>query len=326
MAIKRRLEGETPERRLVVPESLHEVRLDKALRDLLPEFSRVYLRDLVADGFVTIGKRVQRKPSFLCQTGDEITIRLAPRIVNDAPPPPEYQLLHVDDSIIVINKPPGLAAHRNEGIWRGSVADYARRDFGLLPSLQGENRPGIVHRLDKDTSGVMVLARSPEAFFSLREQFADRTIAKEYHALIYGNLRFESEWIEQPIGRNPVRPTKMSVIDGGREASTLVEVIEQFQDFSYIRCRPKTGRTHQIRVHLSWLGHPIIGDAVYRIRRHHNSLPETAPPVARQLLHAFSLELKHPATGERTKFEAPLPEDFQGLLTFLRLNCKSKPG
>lgn len=305
-----------PARILTIPDSLAGVRMDKALRELLPEFSRVYLRELVKNGFVIINNKPVRAPADACVAGQEVHVHLAPRRDESGPPPPEFEVLHRDDEMIVINKPPGLAAHRNEGVRRGSVADYAQRDFGLLPSLQGENRPGIVHRLDKDTSGVMLLARTTEAFFALRKQFADRTITKEYRALVFGELRFESEWIEQPIDRNPARPSKMSVMEGGRESSTYVEVIERFRGFTYILCRPKTGRTHQIRVHLSWLGHPIVGDTVYKIRNKFE-MPPGAPDVKRQLLHAYSIELDHPADSTRLSFEAPIPEDFNSMLRFL---------
>jgi 23S rRNA pseudouridine1911/1915/1917 synthase len=319
-----RPEGEAPEHTLIVPDALDGVRLDKALRDLLPGFSRAYLRDLVVDGFVKIGGKIERKASYPCQAGERIVVLLAPRLATDEPPPPEFTVLYSDETIIVINKPPGLAAHRNEGVWRGSVADYAQRDFGLLPSMQAANRPGIVHRLDKDTSGVMVLARTEAAADHLKQQFRGRSIEKEYRAIVFGKLRFDSEWIEQPIGRNPKRPTKMSVLEGGRESSTYVEVAERFEDFTYVICRPKTGRTHQIRVHLSWLGHPIVGDTVYRIRKNAYSLPPDAPPVTRQLLHAHALEFDHPATETRMRFEAPIPDDFERLLQYLR--TASPPG
>ncbi|MBI3820108.1 MAG: RluA family pseudouridine synthase [Planctomycetes bacterium] len=305
-----------PERTLTIPDSQAGVRLDKALRDSFTDLSREYVRELIRDGFVMINDRPARAPSQLCKTGEVVVLRLAPRRPDAGPPPPEFTILHQDDSIIIINKPPGLAAHRNEGVRRGSVADYAQRDFGSLPSLQGENRPGIVHRLDKDTSGVMVLARQPEAFFALRKQFADRTVSKEYRALVFGELRFESEWVEQPIARNPLRPSKMSVLEGGRESSTYIEVIQRFRGFTYVLCRPKTGRTHQIRVHLAWLGHPVVGDTVYKIRKRFE-MPPDAPPIKRQLLHAYSLEFEHPATQERVTYEAPLPEDFKSILTYL---------
>ncbi len=304
---------------VIVPESLHGLRLDKALRELLPDQSRAYLRDLVKGGFVRVGRRRETKPRYLCQQGDRIQVELAPRVADDGTMPPEFRVIHVDDAILVIDKPAGLAAHRNEREARGTVADYAQRDFGLLPSLQGDSRPGIVHRLDKDTSGVMVLARTAEAFHLLREQFRARIVQKEYRALVYGTLRFDSEWIEQAIGRDPARPTRMSVMaEGGRESATLVESVERFRDFSHVLCRPKTGRTHQIRVHLTWLGHAIVGDRVYRPRRGRTLLPDGAPHTTRHLLHARAITFVHPVSGEEVTFEAPLPDDFERFRAWLR--------
>jgi len=309
-----------PERRVVVPETLAGVRLDKVLHALLPDQSRSYLRELVKRRFVRIGTRVEHRPRHLCQTGAEIVVRLAPRRSDEAgPPPPEFRVLHHDDAILVISKPAGLAAHRNENELRATVADYAQRDFGLLPSLQGMNRPGIVHRLDKDTSGVMVLARTSEAFHGLRDQFAARTVAKEYRAIVFGELRFESQWIESSLDRHPVHTGRMTVVaEGGRESATFVESLERFGAFSFLRCVPKTGRTHQIRVHLTSIGHGIVGDRLYRSSRGRTVLPEGAPPVARHLLHALSLEIDHPTTGERMRFEAPIPGDFEAFLAWLR--------
>lgn len=315
--------GELAVREVVVDHMHAGERLDKVLRDLLPDCSRVYLRDLIKDGFVKINNRVVKRPSHECEANIRVAVAMAPRRPDHGPPPPEFRVLHHDESVIVIQKPPGLAAHRNEGVRRGSVADYAQRDFGVLPSMQGDDRPGIVHRLDKDTSGVMVLARTPESFIALKQQFVERTIHKEYRAIIFGELRFDSEWIEQPIDRNPARPSKMSVMEGGRDSATFVEVVERFRGFTYVRCLPRTGRTHQIRVHLSWLGHPIVGDTVYRSRNSRNELPEGAPPVLRQLLHAFAIEFVHPSTDAQVRYEAPLPEDFEQLLQYLSKNRKA---
>lgn len=303
----------------MVTEGLHGLRLDKALRALLPDLSRSYLRDLVELRQVRVGGRVETKPRYLCQRGEELRVRLAPRREEEGPPPPNFRVLHEDPSILVIAKPAGLPVHRNEGVRRHTVADYAQRDFGLLPALQGAERPGIIHRLDKDTSGVMVLARTPEAFHAIRDQFRSRTVGKEYRAIVLGELRFDSEWIEKPIGRDPARPTRMSVMEeGGRESATYVEPVERFRGFTHVRCLPKTGRTHQIRVHLSSSGHPIVGDNVYRTQRWKQLLPPEAPPVARQLLHAYALEFAHPATGRRVRFIEEPPEDFERFLVFLR--------
>jgi 23S rRNA pseudouridine1911/1915/1917 synthase len=312
-------EDDSPERALVVPPDLHDLRIDKALHRLIPELSRSYLRELVEAGHVRVGSRVEIRPRYLCQAGETIRVRLAPRRVEEGPPPPNFRVLHVDDAILVIAKPAGLPVHRNEGVKRHTVADYAQRDFGLLPTIQGAERPGIIHRLDKETSGVMVLARTPEAFHHIRDQFRARSVSKEYRAVILGEMRFESEWIEKPIGRDPARPTRMSVMEeGGLESATFIEAIERFRGFTYVRCVPKTGRTHQIRVHLASLGHPVVGDKVYKTQRWKQVLPLDAPPIARHLLHARALELAHPASGKRARFVDEVPEDFEAFLRFLR--------
>lgn len=305
-------------REVVVPRELAGERLDKVLHALLPEYSRAHLRDLVDLGHVRVGNRVETRARYLCNEAQRISVVLAPRRVEQGPPAPEFRVLHVDESILVISKPAGLPAHRNEGVKRGTVADYAQRDFGLLPALQGRDRPGIIHRLDKETSGVMVLARTTEAFLGVREQFQARTVRKEYRAIVLGEPRFDTEWIEKPIGRDPRRPTRMSILTDGRDASTLVEVLERFEGFTHVACKPTTGRTHQIRVHLLTSGLPVVGDRVYRTRRWNDVLPAGAPPAARQFLHAYSLEFRHPSTGAWLRFEDPLPEDMAAFLRFLR--------
>jgi 23S rRNA pseudouridine1911/1915/1917 synthase len=318
-------ETEDPERVFVVPEELHELRIDKALHSLIPELSRSYLRELVEGGHVRVGARLETRPRYLCQKGESLRVRLAPRRVEEGPPPPNFRVLHVDDSMLVISKPPGLPVHRNEGVRRHTVADYAQRDFGLLPTIQGAERPGIIHRLDKETSGVMVLGRTPEAFHHIRDQFRKRTVSKEYMAVILGEMRFDSEWIEKPIGRDPLRPTRMSVVpEGGLESATFVEAVERFRGYTLARCLPKTGRTHQIRVHLSSAGHPIVGDKVYKTQRWKQVLPADAPPVTRQLLHAQALEFTHPVTGKRVRFVDEPPEDFEAFIGYLRRKHSAK--
>lgn len=311
-------EEDYPEQTVTVPAALAGTRLDKVLRELMPDQSRAYLRDLVEFGFVKVGARVENKARYLCKEGDVVRLRLVPRRVETGPPPPTFRVLHHDDSILVIAKPAGLPAHRNERELRGTVADYAQRDFGLLPTIQGAARPGIVHRLDKDTSGVMVLARTDDAAHELKRQFAARTVRKEYRAIVYGELPLDSYWIDKAIDRDPHRPSRMSVVDeGGRESETFVEVVKRARGFTHVRCAPKTGRTHQIRVHMASIGHSIVGDRVYRRMRGPLELPAGAPPVARQLLHAHRLEFDHPATGERIAFEADLPDDFRAFVEWM---------
>ena len=236
--------------------------------------------------------------------------------------PPRLVVLHEDASIVVIDKPPGLVSHPPEGkSFAGhSVASAAAQQFGVMPSLNGEDRPGIVHRLDKDTSGVMVLARTEAAFAHLREQWQDRTVDKEYRCLCFGHARFDSDWIDRPIAVDPAHPERMAVVpESGREAQTYYEVVERFAAHTHFLCRPKTGRTHQIRVHMTSIGHSLLGDRVYKSRRvQHEAWPEAAPPLPRQCLHAHRLGFVHPASGQPVVFEAPLPDDMTAALAWLR--------
>lgn len=234
----------------------------------------------------------------------------------------EPRLLHEDPQILVIDKPPGLVAHPPAGRPLGldSVAGWAVQRDPELPRVAGEDRPGIVHRLDKETSGVMVLARTEDALHFLKGEFRERRVEKEYRALAYGRARFASDYIERQIATHPSRGDRMVVVsEGGREASTYYEVVERLGDFTHFRCRPKTGRTHQIRVHMMSVGHSLVGDRLYRSRNHSTrSLPEGAPDPGRHCLHARCLAFVHPFTRERVEFEAPLPEDMAVLAEFLR--------
>jgi len=181
-------------------------------------------------------------------------------------------------------------------------------------------RPGIVHRLDRDTTGVMLVARDEAAFTALRRQFHDRLVDKEYRCIVFGEPRFDSDWIERAIGTDARHPDRMTVLeDGGRDASTFYEVVERFAGFAHVSCRPKTGRTHQIRVHMTSIGHSLVGDRLYRSRRRQqDELPAQAPDPGRQCLHARSLSVTHPATHERLVVEAPMASDMERLLAWLR--------
>jgi len=237
---------------------------------------------------------------------------------------PDVEVLYEDDWVCAINKPVGLAAHPSTSRFfrEHTVASWALDRFGELPSVGDVVRPGIVHRLDRGTSGVMLLARNQIALDFLRAQFRARTVDKEYHAIVYGEPRFQSDWIERSIGVDPRHPDRMTVVsEGGREAATYYEIVERFEGFAHVRCKPKTGRTHQIRVHMTSIGHSLVGDRAYRSRvRQHDALPEGAPDPRRQCLHAMRLGLSHPQTQEPIEFEAALPADLGQLLAWLRAN------
>jgi len=318
-------------------------RLDHVLVDLLPGWSRSRLQAVIRAGGVDVDGRTVHKANLLFEGPARVAVRLpAPRTealdVTGAPIR-ALPVLHEDDALIVIDKPAGLASHPkfsgpvDPGTADGaaafggiSVSDLAEARYGALPVGQGEGRPGIVHRLDRLTSGVMVLARTEAAMEALVAQFRRRTVEKTYLALVYGAPRFDSLWIDAPLAANPRSPDRQRVAtrdqqDAGqaREAETFIEVRERLGALSLLACQPRTGRTHQIRVHLQHAGLPILGDRIYHPRGAPPViLPEDAPVPPRQCLHAAALAFDHPLTGARLRFEAPLPEDLRILLEYLR--------
>jgi 23S rRNA pseudouridine1911/1915/1917 synthase len=287
--------------------------------------SRTAARRLLDEGLVTVSG-MRAKPATTLVVGDEVVFRVLVDALRDALAPdlplPEVRILFDDAAVCVIDKPAGLAAHPPEdpSVVAHTVASWARARFGDLPSPPDVDRPGIVHRLDRDTTGVMVVAKTDVAMEALRQQWKDRLVEKEYRCVVYGEPRFQSDWIERAIAADPRHHDRMTTVDeGGRESSTFYEVIERLGGFAHVRCQPKTGRTHQIRVHMTAIGHSLVGDKVYRsTKRQHDRLPPGAPPMARQALHAKSLAFTHPVTQERLRLEAPLPDDMQRLLAWLR--------
>ena len=309
--------------RLEVPADLDGVRLDRALAALVAEFSRERLREMVQDGRVQVAGTTTTKPSHAVSAGDVLDIDLVPRDRTRAGSAADAELavVHEDEHILVVDKPVDMVVHPSSVIRGGTLSELCVERFGPLPAVQGEDRPGIVHRLDKDTSGLVVLARTQAAGEDLVKQFREREVEKAYLALVFGDPRFESEWISAPIGRVPGKGERLSVMPEGegREAETYYEVRERFGDFALLECRPKTGRTHQIRVHLSSIEHPVVGDKLYRGRKYSGrGLPKAGPPLRRQALHAYRLGFRHPASGERVEFEAPLPDDMRAVVEYLR--------
>ena len=300
------------------------LRLDRLLVLRFEESSRAWLQKLIREGRVEIEGHEGVMPSTKLREGDRVRIAyyessdLPPERMQDIPP---LTLLYEDEDVLVIDKEAGVVCHPGAGVRRVTVSDMACAHCGvILPSPPGEARPGIVHRLDRETSGVMVLAKNIPAMVALQKQFKDRVVQKEYLAIVFGVPRFISDWITKDLERDPKRPERIRVAPlGGRVAETYYEVLERFRDFAYLLCRPKTGRTHQIRVHLDSVHHSIVGDRVYRSRKVQGiRIPEGAPVPGRQALHAHRLEFVHPSSGERMAFEAPLPEDMEQFLEWLR--------
>jgi 23S rRNA pseudouridine1911/1915/1917 synthase len=282
-------------------------RLDRFLANFAKEFSRSRIQGLIRDGFVTVNGAVPRARDI---------VRAGNRVVLVEPPVQALELipekialfvLFEDDDLIVINKPAGISVHPGAGHNRGTLVNAFLSHCKNLSGIGGKERPGIVHRLDKETSGCLAVAKNDFAHLELSRQFAARTVEKIYLALVAGKLRRVSGTIIAPIARHRVHRKKMAIArEGGRGARTDFKVLRRGGEASLLECRLHSGRTHQIRVHLQHLGHPLLGDVVYGGRRAGN--------FPRQMLHAWKLGLEHPRTKERMHFEAPLPEDFKRAL------------
>jgi 23S rRNA pseudouridine1911/1915/1917 synthase len=293
-------------------------RLDSYLAKLARFGSRSQVQRLIEAGRVEQnGKTV--KAGTVLREGD--LLRIAPAMQSESAtsgPAPEdipLDVLYEDGELLVIAKPAGLVVHPAPGHWRGTLVNaLLHRWRGARPGLE-QLRPGIVHRLDRDTSGVLVIGKTPEVVLNLSSQFRLRSVEKEYLAVVWRCPRLRRGEIDNPIGRDPKRRKRMAIRVGGRAAVTRYEVRENFGDVALLRVFPETGRTHQIRVHLAAAGHPILGDKVYgRARAVRDRMLREFP---RHALHAARLECDHPRTGSRLRFEAPLPSDLRELLEHL---------
>lgn len=315
--------GRDAQRRVFHVEHSHAgSRLDREITRSLGGLPRERYKELILDGHVQINGVVIDRPSYKVEGGTKIVIEMISR---DRTRPGcedgiDYHVLHEEESFLIVYKPPGMIVHPSDTVRGGTLSERLAEKYPGLPSPQGEDRPGIVHRLDSETSGVLVIARTEEAGVELKRQFADREVQKVYCAIVYGEPRFDSDWMDQPLGRGrqSERISVVPVQEGGREASTFYRTIERLGRASYVECEPRTGRTHQIRVHFEYLGHPVVGDRLYRGKRVLR-LAGGKFKVARHLLHAHKLEFNHPITGERVQFEAPLPDDMEETLAQLRL-------
>jgi 23S rRNA pseudouridine1911/1915/1917 synthase len=291
-------------RELVVKATDAGTRLDRFLADSAPEFSRSRIQVFIRDGFVTVNGRAPRMRDIV-RTGDRIVLIEPPvQAIDLIPEKIALSVLFEDNDLIVINKPAGISVHPGAGRKRGTLVNALLSHCANLSGIGGKERPGIVHRLDKETSGCLAVAKNDFAHLDLSRQFAERTVEKIYLALVAGKLRRGSGTIVAAIARHRVHRKKMTIArEGGREARTDFKVVRSGGEASLLECRLHSGRTHQIRVHLRHLGHPILGDIVYGGRRAGN--------FSRQMLHAWKLGLDHPRTKARMHFEALLPEDLK---------------
>lgn len=295
-------------------------RLDSFLAERIDGWSRARLQRLIDAGDVLVNSKLA-KASHKLSPNDEIEVELSSSTeVSFTPENIPINVVHEDDHLIVINKPAGLVVHPAAGALSGTLANALAYHFQQLSNAQSI-RPGIVHRLDKDTSGLIVVAKTESSHQSLADQFRAREVFKSYVALVYGVVKQESGRIEQPIARDPRNRTKMAIVPGGRGAVSLYKVRRSFESFTLLDVELKTGRTHQIRVHLAWLKHPVVGDAVYGGGRDNSikdvQLRARVRKLGRQFLHAERLAFRHPNSGERVEFAAPVPPELEQLLRAL---------
>lgn len=313
---------------LDMPPELAGERLDSALARLLPAHSRTRIKGWIDSGAVRVG-RLRCKPSDPVAAGSRVTVQIMAR-TPDAAVLPEaiaLEVVHQDRDCLVVDKPAGLVVHPGAGNPRHTLQNAL---LGLDPALASLPRAGLIHRLDKDTSGLLVIARTPEAYTALSRQLMARTMAREYRAVCRGVMTGGGK-VDAPIGRHRSDRLRMAVREDGRAAVTHYRVLERFRAHTYIEVKLETGRTHQIRLHLSHLGYPIVGDPVYGgrfapPRGATDELGATLRSFKRQALHAASVAFDHPRTGTRRAFHSDLPADFQALLAALRADAAAGGG
>ena len=310
---------------LHVGSSIKERRIDKYLHGRFSNLSRRFLQDAIKAGAVKVNGKTVR-PSFKLGPADVVELTLPePPSKDILPEDIPLNVIYEDDEIIILNKQPGILVHPARGNTHGTLVNALAFYCDTLSSGLGEFRPGIVHRLDKNTTGVMVVAKNDTAQWKIAGQFERRQVNKTYLAIVHGTPDLTRDRINAPLGVHPRMREKYAIRpDTGKESITFYEVLESFRGFSFMKMAPKTGRTHQIRVHLSYLKHPIVADDMYGGKLVYpwqlaDAEPAAQEPViSRVALHAHTLEFKHPATEKMVKFEAPLPEDMQNLLDMLR--------
>jgi 23S rRNA pseudouridine1911/1915/1917 synthase len=286
-------------------------RLDKVVSAGVPDLSRAMSQRLIKTGEVTVNGRPS-KPSYRVEMGDDILVRVPAEMPESVLPEDiPLDIIYEDEALLVVNKPAGMVVHPALGHPSGTLVNAVLAHCPQVAEVGGLDRAGIVHRLDKDTSGLILVAKDEAIRAALQRQFKRRQVVKTYLALVEGPMYPREGVIEAPVGRDKRQRKKMAVVRSGRQARTMYRAIEYFDDHTLLEVRPHTGRTHQVRVHLAWLGYPVVGDAVYGHRRQRLLR-------RRHFLHAARLHFTHPATGEEIEFEAPLPPELSTVLKRLR--------
>ncbi|MFC4557035.1 RluA family pseudouridine synthase [Virgibacillus kekensis] len=293
-----------------VTETENKTRIDKLLSTVVADTSRSQIQSWIADDYVRVnGESV--KPNYKCQTGDEISWAVPDPeeldvVAEDIP----LEIVYEDSDLLVVNKPRGMVVHPSAGHQTGTLVNALLYHCDDLSGINGTERPGIVHRIDKDTSGLLVVAKNDKAHAGLSEQMAEKYIERKYEAVVHGVIEHETGLIDAPIGRDKNDRQKMGIVENGKSAVTHFRVIERFEGYTHVECQLETGRTHQIRVHMRYIGFPLVGDPKYGRRKTFD--------IGGQALHARSLGFEHPRTGERLYFEEEPPAYFQDLLAQIR--------
>jgi 23S rRNA pseudouridine1911/1915/1917 synthase len=287
------------------------LRLDIFLSEKFSEWSRSHIQKIISDGKVTVNEKIV-KPNFKISGGEIISVAEIETVETEyLPENLPLDILYEDADIIVVNKARGMTVHPADTVKSGTLVNALLYHCKDLSGINGVKRPGIVHRLDKDTSGVMVVAKNDAAHINLAEQIQTKTATRKYLAIVHGVIEDNAGIINGAIGRDKIDRKKMAITADGKNAVTEFKVLERFKNFTYVECKLQTGRTHQIRVHMTAIGHPVLGDMKYTSRKN-------IFDISGQALHSYNLNLIHPVTGERMNFVAPLPDDMEKILNELR--------
>ncbi|WP_458862355.1 RluA family pseudouridine synthase [Acidaminobacterium chupaoyuni] len=298
--------------KVIVKQEQEGSRLDMALTVLFPQLSRSMAQRLIEEGLVLRAGKAMKKKDKLC-AGDELEVTIPePKPIEAKAEEIPLDIVYEDDDVIVINKPKGMVVHPAAGNYEGTLVNALLAHCGSsLSGIGGELRPGIVHRIDKDTSGLLIVAKNDEAHRKLSAQLADHTLHREYECIVLGALRLEEGTVNAPIGRSTKDRKKMAINPQGKQAVTHYKVLGRYPGYTHLQCILETGRTHQIRVHMASLGHPLAGDPVYGSKNDRSG-------IQGQCLHARRLIFIHPRSGEKMVLECPLPEDFTAFLEKLK--------
>ncbi len=294
-----------------ITEDMEDERIDKCISMLIDSLSRSYIQKLIKEEAVTVNGKIV-KGSYKVKTDDEVSF-LLPKAVEPAILPEDIPLdiLYSDEDVVVVNKPKGMVVHPAAGHYTGTLVNALMFHFkDELSGINGVMRPGIVHRIDRDTTGSLIVCKNDRAHNDIANQLKEHSVVRKYHAICYGVIKEDTGTINQPIGRHPTGRKKMAINPNGKHAVTHYKVLKRFDKYTYIECELETGRTHQIRVHMASIGHPLLGDEVYSNRKSPFHLEG-------QTLHAKVLGFKQPTTGEYIETDAPLPEYFRHLLEIL---------